>query len=173
MLFKQKVEAVSCGLLGEAGEEVRVQGHQLLGNFVQGRVPTLEDPNTLRPRLAQEKKVSLQVEAQLLSFSRHVTEQKLKGNKNEPSKSCRADAVNPPLYHAVTFPEMIDGISLRFRFDRPFQRLFRNQFLELAPRPQHSVQKIPSNGMQNLPNKCFAFIVCTDVLFLKICFEMR
>ena len=46
---------------------------------------------------------------------------------------------------------MIDEISLRFRFDRPFKRLFRNQFSELAPRPQHSVQKIPSNGMQNLP----------------------
>ena len=58
-----------------------------------------------------------------------------------------------PLYQAVTFPKMIDGISLRFRFDRPFERPFRNQFSELAPRPQHSVQKIPSNGMQNLPNK--------------------
>ena len=31
--------AVSRGLLREAGEEVRVQGHELLGNFVQGRVP--------------------------------------------------------------------------------------------------------------------------------------
>ena len=50
-------------------------------------------------------------------------------------------------------PKMIDGISLRFRFDRPFDRPFRNQFSELAPRPQHSVQKIPSNGMQNLPNE--------------------
>ena len=47
---------------------------------------------------------------------------------------------------------MIDGISLRFRFDRPFERPFRNQSSELAPRPQHSVQIIPSNGMQNLPN---------------------
>ena len=46
---------------------------------------------------------------------------------------------------------MIDGISPRFRFDRPFERPFRNRFSELAPRPQHSVQKIPSNGMQNLP----------------------
>ena len=31
---------VSRGLLREAGEEVRVHGHQLPGNFVQGRVPT-------------------------------------------------------------------------------------------------------------------------------------
>ena len=62
-------------------------------------------------------------------------------------------AVYLPLYQAVNFPKMIDGISLRFRFDRPFERPFRNQFSELAPGPQHSVQKIPSNGMQNLPNK--------------------
>ena len=55
-----------------------------------------------------------------------------------------------PLYQAVTFPKMIYLISLRFRFDRPFERPFRSQFSELAPRPQHSVQKIPSNGMQNL-----------------------
>ena len=33
-------DKVSCGLLREAGEEVRVHGHQLPGNFVQGRVPT-------------------------------------------------------------------------------------------------------------------------------------
>ena len=62
------------------------------------------------------------------------------------------------LHHCTrlwTVPKMIDGISLRFRFDRPFERPFRNQFSELAPRPQHSVQKIPSNGMQNLPNKSF------------------
>ena len=63
-------------------------------------------------------------------------------------------AVYLPLYQAVNFPKMIDGISLRFRFDRPFERPFRNQFSELAPGPQHSVQKIPSNGMQNLPNNC-------------------
>ena len=31
---------VSCGLLTEVGEEIRVHGHQLPGNFVQGRVPT-------------------------------------------------------------------------------------------------------------------------------------
>ena len=37
VLFDKKV---SCGLLREAGEEVRVHGHQLPGNFVQGRVPT-------------------------------------------------------------------------------------------------------------------------------------
>ena len=52
---------------------------------------------------------------------------------------------------------MIDGISLRFRFDRPFERPFRNQFSELAPRLQHSVQKIPSNGMQNLPVSLLKF----------------
>ena len=42
VLFDKKVsdEKVSCGLLREAGEEVRVHGHQLPGNFVQGRVPT-------------------------------------------------------------------------------------------------------------------------------------
>ena len=62
-----------------------------------------------------------------------------------------AFAVYLPLYQAVNFPKMIDRISLRFRFDRPFERPFRNQFSELAPGPQHSVQKIPSNGMQNLP----------------------
>ena len=37
VLFDKKV---SRGLLREAGEEVRVHGHQLPGNFVQGRVPT-------------------------------------------------------------------------------------------------------------------------------------
>ena len=31
---------VSRGLLREAGEDVRVHGHQVPGNFVQGRVPT-------------------------------------------------------------------------------------------------------------------------------------
>ena len=66
-------------------------------------------------------------------------------------------AVYLPLYQAVNFPKMIDGISLRFRFDRPFERPFRNQFSELAPGPQHSVQKIPSNGMQNLPNNNINF----------------
>ena len=37
VLFDKKV---SRGLLREAGEEVRGHGHQLPGNFVQGRVPT-------------------------------------------------------------------------------------------------------------------------------------
>ena len=37
VLFDKKV---SCGLFRETGEEVRVHGHQLPGNFVQGRVPT-------------------------------------------------------------------------------------------------------------------------------------
>ena len=37
VLFDKKV---SRGLLREAGEEVRVHGHQLPGNFVQGRVPS-------------------------------------------------------------------------------------------------------------------------------------
>ena len=62
-------------------------------------------------------------------------------------------SLSVPLYQAVNFPKMIDGISLRFRFDRPFERPFRNQFSELPPGPQHSVQKIPSNGMQNLPTR--------------------
>ena len=52
VLFDKKV---SCGLLREAGEEVRVHSHQLPGNFVQGRVPTQKNSNTLRPRLPQEK----------------------------------------------------------------------------------------------------------------------
>ena len=71
------------------------------------------------------------------------------GTRTKTSQT-RVVAVYLPLYQAVTFPEMIDGILLRFRFDRPFERPFRNQFSELTPRPQHSVQKIPSNGMQNL-----------------------
>ena len=48
-------KTVARGLLREAGEEVRVNGRQLPGNFVQGRVPAQEDSNTLRPHLAQEK----------------------------------------------------------------------------------------------------------------------
>ena len=75
-------------------------------------------------------------------------------------------AVYLPLYQAVNFPKMIDGISLRFRFDRPFEQPFRNQFSELAPGPQHSVQKIPSNGMQNLPIVSF-FIRLFDYSFLR------
>ena len=71
--------------------------------------------------------------------------------KRTKTSQTRAVAFYLPLYRAVIIPKMIDGISLRFRFDRPFERPFRNQFSELAPRPPHSVQKIPSNGMQNLP----------------------
>ena len=67
------------------------------------------------------------------------------GTRTKTSQT-RTVAVYPPLYQGVTFPEMIDVILLRFRFDRPF----RNQFSELAPRPQHYVQKNPSNGIQNL-----------------------
>ena len=59
VLFEKKIYAVSRGLLREAGEEVRVQSHQLLGNFVEGRMPPLEKSNTLHPRLAQEKQISL------------------------------------------------------------------------------------------------------------------
>ena len=87
------------------------------------------------------------------------------GNKNKKKKTSQTRvffcvvAVYLPLYQAVTFPKMIDGISLRFRFDRPFERPFRNQFSELAPRSQHSVQKIPSNGMQNLPIVILALTV--------------
>ena len=62
------------------------------------------------------------------------------GTRTKTSQT-RAVAVYLPLYQAVSFTEMIDGILLRFRFDRPFERPFRNQFSELAPRPQHSIQK--------------------------------
>ena len=77
-------------------------------------------------------------------------------------------AVYLSLYQAVNFPKMIDGISLRFRFDRPFERPFRNQFSELAPGPQHSVQKIPSNGMQNLPNISAVTIFLARVVRLRL-----
>ena len=81
-------------------------------------------------------------------------------------------AIYLPLYQAVNFPKMIDGISLRFRFDRPFERPFRNQFSELAPGPQHSVQKIPSNGMQNLPiiSTC-AMLLCWSPLVTSVLFR--
>ena len=100
-----------------------------------------------RSRIFLSLSHSLWDEPQLLPFSRHVAEQTGNKNKNEPNKSilcCRS------LSTTVSFPKMIDGISLRFCFDLSFERLFRNQFSELATRPQHSVQKLPSDGMQNL-----------------------
>ena len=116
-----------------------MQGHQLPGNFVQGSVRR-KDSNTLPPRLAQEKQVSLSW-SNRSCFPLVVMLHSRLGTRTKTSQT-RAVAVYPPLYQGVTFPKMIDVILLRFRFDRPF----RNQFSELAPRPQHYVQKIPSNG---------------------------
>ena len=70
--------------------------------------------------------LSLLVEPQLLPFSRHVAEQTGNKSKTSQTRLLCVVAVYLPLYQAVTFPKMIDGISLRFRFDRPFERLFRN-----------------------------------------------
>ena len=90
-------------------------------------------------------------EARSLSLSNHSyfpSVAMLQSRKKTKTRQTRAVAVYLPLYQAVTFPEMIDRSSLRFCFDQP---LFQNEFSELAPRPQHSVQKTPQNGMQNLP----------------------
>ena len=112
-----------------------------------GSLPAYKDFNTLRPSLAQEK----QDLSFSLSWPNHscfplvAMLQNRLGTRAKTSKTrvfCVV-AVYLPLYQAVTFPKMIDGLSLRSRFDRPFVRLFRNQFSELEPRSQHSVQKIP------------------------------
>ena len=148
VLFDKKV---SRGLLREAGEEVRVHGHQLPGNsFVQGaHVGKLQHPS---PSPAARKAGSLsRLNRSCFPLVAMLQNRLVTRTKTSQTRDFCVVTLYLPLYQAVTFPKMIDGISLRFRFDRPFERPFRNQFSELAPRPQHSVQKIPSNGMQTSP----------------------